>query len=97
MSDDEAARFTRLHWTHPNIGRIEEIVCLVHDVQVRNALRVLGIGCIDSDGSVRLEGIEGPGQLPACLRCQAHPAMPPRVLLRQWFGTNDGEERRPDA
>lgn len=80
-------RLIRLHWRHPVIGEINEVVCPSHDAQVRNALAVLGIGSIGSDGSVQLSGIDGPGELSACLRCQAHPAMLPRELLRQWFGT----------
>lgn len=80
---------TRLHWTHPVIGDIDEVVCPVHNAEVRVALAVLGMGSVGSDGSVDAQGFEGPGELPACLRCQAHPAMPPRVLLRQWFG--DGQ------
>lgn len=75
----------RLHWTHPNIGKIDEIVCPAHNTEVRDALAVLGIGCISSDGSVDV-GYDGPGEMPVCLRCQAHPAMLPRELLRQWFG-----------
>ena len=77
---------TQLHWTHPNIGEISETACSVHSRQVTDALYVLGIGCFGSDGSVPLEGFAGPGELPTCLRCQTGPAMPPRVLLRQWFG-----------
>jgi hypothetical protein len=77
---------TRLHWTHPNIGEISETVCPKHDIEVRRALNVLGIGCLGSDGSVDLAGFEGPGEIPVCLRCQAHPAKLPRELLRQWFG-----------
>lgn len=76
----------RLHWKHPVIGDISEIVCPAHDAEVRNALCVLGIGSIGTDGSVETQ-YDGPGELPVCLRCQAHPAMPPRQLLRQWFGT----------
>ena len=76
----------RLHWEHPHIGRISEVVCPAHDAEVRNALAVLGIGCLGTDGSVDLDGYEGPGEIPVCLRCQAHPAMLPRELLRQWFG-----------
>ncbi len=83
--------FTRLHWTHPRIGDIDEVVCPAHDAEVRVALVTLGIGCVGSDGSVPLQGVTGPGELPACLRCQAHPAMPPRELLRQWFS---GDDRR---
>lgn len=81
-----AGNLTRLHWQHPVIGEIAEIVCADHDVLVRQALLVLGIGCIGSDGSVALEGVDGPGELATCLRCQAGPAMLPRQLLRQWFG-----------
>lgn len=87
-----ADRFTRLHWKHPNIGGIDEVVCPKHNTEVRNALQVLGIGSLSSDGSVRVDGAEGPGELPACLRCQAHPAMLPRQLLRQWFGEKDGDD-----
>lgn len=76
----------RLHWTHPNIGEISEIVCPGHLADVREALFVLGIGCVASDGSVLSNEYAGPGELPVCLRCQAHPAMLPRELLRQWFG-----------
>jgi hypothetical protein len=79
-------RVTRLHWTHPDIGRIDEVVCPTHDTEVRDALRTLGMGSISSDGSVRVEGADGPGELATCLRCQAHPAKLPRELLRQWFG-----------
>lgn len=75
----------RLHWAHPVIGEISEIVCLAHDAEVRNALAILGIGSISSDGSVDV-GYAGPGELPVCLRCQAHPAKLPREFLRQWFG-----------
>lgn len=78
----------RLHWTHPNIGEIAEVVCPAHDAEVGNALRILGIGSISSDGSVSVDGAEGPGDPAACLRCQAHPAKLPRELLRQWFGAN---------
>jgi hypothetical protein len=76
----------RLHWTHPNIGEIAEVVCPAHETEVRSALGILGMGSISSDGSVRVDGAEGPGDLAACLRCQAHPANMPRQLLRQWFG-----------
>ena len=76
----------RLHWTHPNIGDIAEVICPAHEAEVRTALAVLGMGSISSDGSVAFDGIDGPGEVAACLRCQAHPAKLPRELLRQWFG-----------
>lgn len=76
----------QLHWTHPNIGEISETVCPRHLNHVRAALHTLGIGCVASDGSVTVAGYEGPGELPMCLRCQAHPANDPRQFLRQWFG-----------
>jgi hypothetical protein len=81
-----APELMRLHWTHPVIGEIDEIVCPAHDAEVRNALATLGIGSISSDGSVSVSGVQGPGELATCLRCQAHPAKLPRELLRQWFG-----------
>jgi hypothetical protein len=76
----------RLHWTHPNIGEIDEVVCPAHNAEVTSALRVLGMGSIGSDGSAPSYGVEGPGELPVCLRCQVHPANLPRQFLRQWFG-----------
>jgi hypothetical protein len=76
----------QLHWTHPNIGEISETVCGFHDKEVRNALFMLGIGCLGSDGTVPTLGAEGPGEMATCLRCQAGPALLPRQLLRQWFG-----------
>lgn len=83
------SELVRLHWTHPNLGEIDEVVCRGHYADVRAALFVLGIGCLGSDGSVDLAGFEGPGEIPVCLRCQAHPAKQPRELLRQWFGSPD--------
>jgi hypothetical protein len=79
----------RLYWQHPSLGEIDEVVCPAHDREVRAALFVLGIGCLSSDGSVDLAGFKGPGEVPVCLRCQAHPAKLPRELLRQWFGSSD--------
>lgn len=76
----------RLHWTHPQIGDINEVVCPAHESEVLRALRVLGMGSVGSGGSVSHPKFTGPGELPVCLRCQANAAMPPRVLLRQWFG-----------
>lgn len=76
----------RLTWQHPVVGEVSEVACPAHDVEVRRALAVLGIGCFGSDGSVDVPGFSGPGDPAACLRCQAGPGMPPRVLLRQWFG-----------
>lgn len=75
----------RLHWTHPRIGEIDEVVCPTHQHEVKQALFVLGIGSVASDGSVDV-GFDGPGEPSACLRCQAGLAMLPRELLRQWFG-----------
>lgn len=87
--DATVSGLTRLHWKHPNVGEIDEVTCPAHNAEVRAALFVLGIGCLGSDGSVRLAGYEGPGEIPVCLRCQAHPAKLPRELLRQWFGSPD--------
>jgi hypothetical protein len=79
----------QLHWRHPVIGEISETVCPEHREQVRDALFVLGIGVGASDGSILVAGMEGPGEMPVCLRCQAGPTMMPRQLLRQWFGTGE--------
>lgn len=80
------ADLRQLYWQHPVIGDISETVCPRHLVQIRAALSVLGIGCMDTDGSAMTDQYPGPDAIPVCLRCQAHPAMQPRELLRQWYG-----------
>lgn len=37
---------TFVQWTHPNQGRIHEVLCETHTHAVLAALTVLGIGCI---------------------------------------------------
>lgn len=71
-----------LHWRHPVLGEIVETACHKHGREVIEALQVLGIG------SLRVEEPE----ITSCLRCQSHPAMPPRVLLRRATGQAGRED-----
>lgn len=72
----------RLEWDHPHLGKVSETVCLFHEADVLDALRMLGVGC---GGSQEWNADA------QCHRC-SHPK---RTRVRAWLEEALASDARP--